>query len=53
MGGNPRWEVDMFVDFVSAKEGRDCEFVGIEEIEELVVVTTGGKREIDGGVGGE
>lgn len=42
----------MFIDFVSAKEGRDCDGVG-KETEELVVVTAGGKRELDGGVGGE
>lgn len=41
------------MDFVSAKEGTDCDDTGIEEIEELVVFTAGGKRELAGGVGGE
>lgn len=53
MGGNPRWGVDIFVGFVSAKEGRECDSAGMKDIVELVVVTAGGKRELAGGVGGE
>lgn len=45
----------MFVDFLSAKEVKDCDadVEELEELEELVVVTACGKRELAGGVGGE